>query len=38
MNIIVNDATHVGQLIVVLAVMVAMSTTLLVWAKRQGWF
>jgi Mg2+ and Co2+ transporter CorA len=38
MNIIVNDATHVGQLIVVLSVMAAMSVLLLIWAKRQGWF
>jgi Mg2+ and Co2+ transporter CorA len=37
MNIIVNDATHVGQLVVVLSIMVAMSTLLLYWAKRQGW-
>jgi magnesium transporter len=37
MNIIVNSATHVAQLIVVLAVMVVMSTLLLRWAKRQGW-
>jgi magnesium transporter len=38
MNLIVNDSTHVPQLIVVLAVMVVMSGGLLVWAKRQGWF
>jgi Mg2+ and Co2+ transporter CorA len=38
MNIIVNDATHWGQLAVVLAVMVAMSGTLLRWAKHQGWW
>ena len=25
-------------LVVTLAVMLAMSTTLLVWAKRKGWF
>jgi Mg2+ and Co2+ transporter CorA len=37
MNIIVNGTTHVGQLIVVLSIMVAMSTLLLYWAKRQGW-
>jgi magnesium transporter len=37
MNIIVNSATHVAQLIVVLTIMVVMSTLLLVWAKRQGW-
>jgi Mg2+ and Co2+ transporter CorA len=38
MNIIVNDSTHWGQLAVVLAIMVAMSGTLLRWAKRQGWW
>jgi magnesium transporter len=38
MNIIVNDRTHLGQLAVVLAIMVAISATLLRWAKRQGWW
>ena len=38
MNIIVNDHTHVPQLIAVLAVMVVMSGLLLAWAKRQGWW
>jgi magnesium transporter len=38
MNLIVNDRTHVGQLAVVLAVMVAMSLILLRWTKRQGWW
>jgi magnesium transporter len=38
MNVIVNDRTHVGQLAVVLAVMVAMSLILLRWTKRQGWW
>ena len=38
MNVIVNDRTHVGQLAVVLAVMVAMSLVLLRWTKRQGWW
>jgi magnesium transporter len=38
MNIIVNQGTHVGQLAAVLTVMVAMSTLLLTWAKRQGWW
>ena len=38
MNIIVNDSTHWGQLAVVLAIMVAMSGTLLRWAKHQGWW
>ena len=38
MNIIVNDQTHVAQLIVVLIAMTAMSIALLTWAKRQGWW
>jgi magnesium transporter len=38
MNIIVNDHTHVPQLLVVLAVMVTMSAMLLTWAKRRGWW
>jgi Mg2+ and Co2+ transporter CorA len=38
MNLIVNEATHWGQLAVVLAVMAAISGTLLRWAKRQGWW
>jgi magnesium transporter len=38
MNIIVNDRTHLGQLAVVLAIMVAISVGLLRWAKRQGWW
>jgi len=38
MNLIVNTRTHVPQLIVVLAVMVAMSIALVTWAKRQGWW
>jgi Mg2+ and Co2+ transporter CorA len=38
MNIIVNDHTHVPQLIGVLLVMVVMSTLLLTWAKRRGWW
>jgi Mg2+ and Co2+ transporter CorA len=38
MNLIVNESTHWGQLAVVLAVMIAMSGTLLRWAKRQGWW
>jgi hypothetical protein len=36
MNVIVNDRTHLGQLGVVLAIMVAMSVGLLRWAKQQG--
>jgi magnesium transporter len=38
MNIIVNDHTHVPQLVGVLFVMVVMSALLLTWAKRRGWW
>ena len=38
MNVIVYDSTHVGLLAVLLAIMLAMSTVMLVWAKRQGWW
>ena len=38
MNVIVNQHTHVPQLLLVLALMVAMSATLLRWTKRQGWW
>ena len=38
MNLIVNDETHVPQLLLVLAVMLGISLTLLRWAKRQGWW
>jgi magnesium transporter len=38
MNIIVNDRTDFPHLAVVVAVMVAISATLLRWAKRQGWW
>jgi Mg2+ and Co2+ transporter CorA len=38
MNVIVNAETDVAHLLVVVAVMVAMSTLLLIWAKRQGWW
>ncbi len=38
MNVIVNQSTHVPQLLIVLAVMIAMSGTLLRWTKRQGWW
>jgi magnesium transporter len=38
MNIIVNDGTDFTHLAVVLAVMVAISATMLRWAKRQGWW
>ena len=38
MNLIVNDRTEWIPLAVILAVMLAMSTTLLIWARRKGWF
>lgn len=38
MNVIVNDRTHMAQLLLVLAVMSAISVTLLRWTKRQGWW
>jgi Mg2+ and Co2+ transporter CorA len=38
MNIIVNDRTDFPHLAVVLAVMVAISVSLLRWAKQQGWW
>jgi magnesium transporter len=38
MNVIVNDHTQWGGLAVLLTIMVAMSVTLLIWARRQGWW
>jgi magnesium transporter len=38
MNLIVNEGTLWLPLAVTLAVMLAISATLLVWAKRKGWF
>ncbi|MCW2687563.1 MAG: Magnesium transport protein CorA, partial [Mycobacterium sp.] len=38
MNLIVNQQTHWVLLWITLGVMLAMSATLLVWAKRKGWF
>jgi magnesium transporter len=38
MNVIVNDETHYGQLAVALTIMIIMSITLLIWAKRKGWW
>jgi Mg2+ and Co2+ transporter CorA len=38
MNIIVNDRTQLPALIVVLVIMAIMSTMLLTWAKRRGWW
>ena len=38
MNVIVNDATHIGWLTCLLVVMVVMSVVMLIWANRQGWW
>jgi Mg2+ and Co2+ transporter CorA len=38
MNLIVNDETQWIALAVILVVMLGMSMTLLIWAKRKGWF
>jgi Mg2+ and Co2+ transporter CorA len=38
MNVIVNDRTHLPQLLAVVAVMVLISGVLLRWTKRQGWW
>ena len=38
MNVIVNDSTHWVLLIILLAIMLAMSGLLLRWSKRQGWW
>ncbi|MGA8211895.1 MAG: magnesium transporter CorA family protein [Nocardioidaceae bacterium] len=38
MNVIVNERTHVTQLVVVVAVMLTISGLLLRWARRQGWW
>jgi len=38
MNVIVNERTHYPQLLLLLALMLAISLTLLRWAKRQGWW
>ena len=38
MNVIVNEHTHVSQLLLVLATMLTISGLLLIWAKRQGWW
>jgi len=38
MNVIVNESTHVGLLVVLLAFMGVLSVIMLVWAKRQGWW
>jgi Mg2+ and Co2+ transporter CorA len=38
MNVIVNDSTQIPWVLSLLAVMAAMSATLLVWARRKGWW
>src|SRR3954469_23482198 len=38
MNVIVNQTTHWTALVLLLAVMLVLSVTLLVWAKRHGWW
>jgi Mg2+ and Co2+ transporter CorA len=38
MNVIVNDSTHVPQLMVVLLVMASISGLLLRWTRKQGWW
>lgn len=38
MNILVSERSHFGLLMVTLAVMLAMSAALLVWARRKGWW
>ena len=38
MNVIVNSRTHWGWLSALVAVMLVMSLSLLIWAKRKGWF
>ncbi len=38
MNVIVNSQTHWGWLTALLVVMLVMSLSLLIWAKRKGWF
>jgi Mg2+ and Co2+ transporter CorA len=38
MNVIVNESTHWAWLIIILAIMAALSFVMLRWAKRQGWW
>jgi magnesium transporter len=38
MNVIVNQRTHVPQLVLVVTVMLAISGLLLRWARKQGWW
>src|SRR5690242_15129579 len=38
MNVIVNQRTHLTQLVIILLVMIVISLALLRWARRQGWW
>jgi magnesium transporter len=38
MNVIVNESTHYVQLAIVIVVMITISTLLLRWAHKQGWW
>jgi magnesium transporter len=38
MNVIVNERTHLPQLLLVVTVMAVISVSLLRWTKRQGWW
>jgi magnesium transporter len=38
MNVIVNERTHVVQLVLVVTAMLAISGLLLRWARKQGWW
>jgi magnesium transporter len=38
MNVIVNQRTHITQLVIVAAIMIVISLMLLRWTKRQGWW
>ena len=38
MNVIVNEQTLTGPLVVLLAIMMIMSGILLVWTHRKGWW
>ena len=38
MNVIVSTRTLVGPLIGILAVMLVISATLLLWTRRKGWW
>jgi Mg2+ and Co2+ transporter CorA len=38
MNVIVDESTHLEWPVLLLGVMAALSITMLVWARRQGWW